>query len=54
MNFFGAMKVYMAVSLIAPMGSSLIQPVATSWINATTGKGLGEQKKGQKLVFFPY
>ena len=43
----------MAVSLIAPMTPSLIQPVAFSLMNAITGKGVMRAGKGQKGGFFP-
>ena len=43
----------MAASLIAPMASSLIQLVVSSLINATTGKGVRKEGKGQKGGFLP-
>ena len=45
----------MAVSLIAPIASSLIQSVASSLINVITRiKESGEQEKDKKLDFFHY
>ena len=41
----------MAASLIAAMASSVMQPVATSLINAIYGKGIRRVGKGQDIGF---
>ena len=43
----------MALSLIAPMPSLLIQPVPSSLINAVTGKRVRKTGKGQEGGFLP-
>ena len=43
----------MTVSLIALMGSSLTQRVASSLINAITGKWVRRARKGQESGIFP-
>ena len=43
----------MAASLIGPMTASLIQHVASSMINALSGKGVMREKKGQEVEFLP-
>ena len=45
-GFVGAMVAIMTASLIPPMDSSLIQPVASLIINFITGKGQKAQKGG--------
>ena len=53
-GFLGAMMGPTAASLIAAMASLLIQPAASSLINAITGKDIIRAGKGQKDGFRPF
>ena len=44
---------HMTASLIQPVAFPVMQPVASSLINAITGKGVMRAGKGQKGGFFP-
>ena len=52
-EFFGAMVIVTAASLIALMASSLIQHVTSSLINAISGKGVIRVGKRQENAFLP-
>lgn len=52
-GFWGEMMTPMAASIIAPMVSSVRQPVASSWTNAEWSQSW-EQQKDKKVEFFPY
>ena len=51
-EFLRAMIALMTASMIAPIVSFLIQFVASSLINALSGKGVMRSRKGQKSGFF--
>ena len=48
-----AIMVHMAALLIAPMASSLIQPVGSLLMNVINGKGVMRAAKGQEVGFLP-